>query len=62
VFEETLPVTISEPVSTVGTFKANEAVVANEAEVALLAVMSTKVMLLPKPSVRMLPEICTRSS
>jgi hypothetical protein len=56
-FDVALPVTIRLPVLTVAAaFKANEAVVANEAVTVKL------LMFEPVPSVRMLPEICTRSS
>jgi hypothetical protein len=58
----------NEPVLFGGTFNANEAVVANEAEIAVsaseaeVATTSIILMLLPNPFVKMLPEICTRSS
>ena len=55
-FDVALPVTIRLPVLVLAAFKANEAVVANEEVTVKL------LMLLPNPSVRTLPEICTRSS
>jgi hypothetical protein len=83
VFELTLPVVIRLPVLVPAAFKANDAVVANDAEIevsaneaevatdalladksliALEAVTFKLVMFEPVPSVRILPEICTRSS
>ena len=67
-------VTTNEPVLIGVTFNANEAVVANDddvaneadvandADVASEAVTVKLLMLLPNPSVSLLPEICTRSS
>ena len=73
-FDVALPVTIRLPVLVGVTFNANEAVVANDADVAKDALVDVAafvaneavtvklLMFEPVPSVRILPEICTKSS